>query len=200
MKLHLGCFNQPLDGWHNTDISRHVLLSRIPGGVWLWNALGRMSPQRLEEHQKGIFRKVHYLNVAKRFPFAEGSVVAVFSSHLIEHLPEPVARHMLAESLRVLQPGGVCRVVAPSLKWALELYDEQRPEAMLKAIFEQDQVNPNDRHQWMYTGPSLVRLMQGAGFVEVRECAYRDGRLPDLERIDNRPENSIYVEGVKAGG
>jgi predicted SAM-dependent methyltransferase len=158
-----------------------------------------MSPQRLEEHRKGIFRRVHYLNVAKRFPFADESVEAVFSSHLIEHLPDPVARHMMAESLRVLAPGGVCRVVAPSLGWALGLYDEQHPEAMLKAIFEQDQVNPNDRHQWMYTGPSLVRLMEETGFVDVRECAFREGRLPDLERIDNRPENSIYVEGVKPG-
>jgi predicted SAM-dependent methyltransferase len=197
MKLHLGCFNQPREGWHNTDITPHIFVSRIPLAARLLKAAGKMTAARFEEHQVGIFKRVHYLNVSKNFPFADNSVDAVFSSHIIEHLTESVARHMLQESLRVLKPGGVCRTVAPSLNWALSLYDEAQPEKMLDAILEQDHSNPKNRHQWMYTAPSLCRLKRSVGFVDVREFGYREGRLPDLEALDNRPENSIYVEGIK---
>jgi predicted SAM-dependent methyltransferase len=123
---------------------------------------------------------------------------------MIEHLSPSTAEQMLRECLRVLKVGGVCRVVAPSLRWAISLFDEERPEVMLEAIFEHDHSNPKNRHQWMYTAASLSRLMKDMGFVDVRECAYQEGRLPDLKSLDNRPENSIYVEGVKgehgAGG
>src|SRR5581483_11021090 len=42
---------------------------------------------------------------AKRIPFAEGSFAAVISNSIVHHIPEPQA--VLAEMVRVLQPGGV---------------------------------------------------------------------------------------------
>jgi predicted SAM-dependent methyltransferase len=197
MKLHIGCFDTPKDGWYNTDITPHIYVSRIPFAARILRLGGKLNDQRYQQHRDKVFRNVHYLDVSKRFSFQDNSVEAVFSSHLIEHLSCDVARHMLSESLRVLKPGGVCRVVAPSLSWALSLYDEEHPEAMLDAIFEHDHANPKNRHQWMYTESSLSRLMGEVGFADVRKCRYREGRLPDIEAMDNRPENSIYVEGVK---
>ena len=198
MKLHLGSFNQPADGWHNTDITPHIFVSRIPLAAPLLHLLGKMTDERMNEHRSGVFRKVHFLNVAKRFPFKDASVEAVFSSHIIEHLSPSVAEHMLRESLRVLEPGGVCRVVAPSLDLAVASYKEESPEAMLEMVFEHDHKSPKNRHQWMYTGPSLVRLMKKVGFAEATEMNFREGKLPDLQLVDNRPENSIYVEAIKS--
>ena len=49
----------------------------------------------------------------------------------------------------------------------------------------------------MYNEASLSALMKKVGFTGVSAESYRTGRLPDLESIDNRPKNSIYVEGCK---
>lgn len=199
MKLHLGCFNQPCEGWYNTDITPHIFISRVPFAAYLRKAMGKMTLARFNEHREGVYRSIHYLNVAKKFPFADNSVEAVFSSHMIEHLNTATAVHMLQESHRVLRSGGVCRIVAPSLSWAVGLYDADNPEVMLDAIFEHNHANSNDRHQWMYTEQSLIRTLEDVGFVDVQAYGFKEGRLPDLSRIDNRPENSIYVEGIKGG-
>ncbi len=79
----------------------------------------------------------------------------------------------------------------------MSLYSEASPEAFLHGVFQEDEDNVKNRHQWMYTESSLCRLMSQSGFVNVNECTFRSGRLPDLERIDNRPDNSIYIEGEK---
>lgn len=198
MKLHLGCFNNAIEGWYNTDITPHIMVARIPFAARLAAALGKMTPERLKEHQSGVFRKIHYLNVSKPFPFATGSVEAIYSSHIIEHLYPNNARAMLMESLRVLHSGGICRVVAPSLEWALGMYSEKNPEPFLQAVFEHGHGQDKNSHKWMYTESSLVALLEDVGFVNVKPATYRQGCLPDVERLDCRPENSIYVEGVKA--
>lgn len=79
----------------------------------------------------------------------------------------------------------------------LLLFDRDHPEECLQGIFQQDETNIKNRHQWMYTDASLRRTFEENGFDDVRICQFRQGRLPDLEKIDNRPENSIYVEGQK---
>ena len=59
-----------------------------------------------------------------REPLPWGAAVfdAVYSSHVLEHLPPTEGRELLAEQLRVLKPGGVCRVVVPDLEGVCRLY------------------------------------------------------------------------------
>ena len=59
-----------------------------------------------------------------REPLPWGAAVfdAVYSSHVLEHLPPAEGRELLAEQLRVLKPGGVCRVVVPDLEGICRLY------------------------------------------------------------------------------
>ena len=59
-----------------------------------------------------------------REPLPWGAAVfdAVYSSHVLEHLPPTEGRELLAEQLRVLKPGGVCRVVVPDLEGICRLY------------------------------------------------------------------------------
>jgi len=55
-------------------------------------------------------------DLRKRLPYADGSMDLVYSSHLLEHLSPEQAEKLLKESLRVLKPGGVVRVVVPDLE------------------------------------------------------------------------------------
>jgi predicted SAM-dependent methyltransferase len=196
-KLHIGCFNHVVEGWHNTDITPHLWIARIPFAPQLCRAAGLISEDRYQDHRKGVFRSVHYLNVHKRFPFPDGTFEAAYCSHVLEHIHPKSVGPFFAEVLRVLRPGAIFRVAVPSLALAIAMYTPEAPEQCLEMIFENAHRNTKDIHKWMYTEQSLARALRTAGFVEVVPQLFRSGRLPDLMNIDNRPENSIYVEGRK---
>ena len=54
-----------------------------------------------------------------------------------------------------------------------------------------------DPHLWMYDAPSLTAMLTEAGFVSVTICEFGSGQVPDCDLLDNRPEESLYVEAVK---
>ena len=60
----------------------------------------------------------------KIFPFDDGSVTAIFSEHLFEHLESPGdTTHFLSECHRCLASGGILRIVVPDAGTYLKLYD-----------------------------------------------------------------------------
>jgi hypothetical protein len=46
----------------------------------------------------------------------------------------------------------------------------------------------------MYDEISLAELLRTAGFIDVVRCAYREGATPNLDKLDNRPIESLYME------
>ncbi len=197
IKLHLGCFDQPVDGWVNTDITPHIFVARVPGLAYVLHKLGKMDAQRLSQHREGIFRRVKYLDLTKPLPFPDSSVTAIFSSHVLEHLFPREAESLLKECCRVLEPAGVCRVVVPDLDQVVKSYGADNPNEFLRSIFEAaGRGNIKNAHHWGYTGNSLTRLMKDCGFQNAFVRQNREGQCPDLQWLDNRPEYSIYVEGL----
>ena len=194
--LHLGCFDQPVPGWVNTDVTPHVFLARVPGMAFLLKATGLLSEARYRQHRDGIFRQVRYLDVTKRFPYPDRWFDCVYSSHLLEHLYPEQAASCLAETRRVLVPGGVVRIAVPDLDRVVGTYDPLDPDAMLRELFEAGQTRNKNRHHWGYNEASLFRLLGQVGFRDMTRCSYRQGRCTDVAVIDIRPE-SLAVEAVK---
>ena len=114
-KLQLGAFDQGLEGWVNTDITPHLVVAKIPGLVHLLRGVRLLPEHRFRQHREGIFAKLRYLNVTRRFPFRDATFDCVYSSHMLEHLDPRDANHCLKESRRVLKQGGVLRVAVPDL-------------------------------------------------------------------------------------
>lgn len=197
IKLHLGAFNDPKGGWLNTDITPHIWIAKIPVLAWLLYKVGRMTEERFGEHQRGVFKSLKYMNVCRPLPLPDGSCSSVFTSHMLEHLFSWDAEALVKEVFRVLQPGGVARIVVPNLDQCLKLYDAKDPTIMLQSIFECSRSGAKNRHQWMYTEQSLCDLLSRSGYSHVRAWDYRQGDCEDVAVIDNRPENSIYIEGQK---
>ena len=195
--LHLGCFDQAVDGWVNTDVTPHLFVARIPLAAVVLYRLGLMTRERYHQHRCGVFDGLRYLDLSKPFPFAAGEFDNAFSAHVLEHLYPGQAASCAREVCRVLKPGGVFRVTVPDLDRAVAAYDPGAPEPLLDLIYNAAQKRDKNRHHWMYTEQSLVRLLLGAGFSTAKRCQYRQGRCPDLDRLDNRPEDSLFVEGVK---
>lgn len=78
-----------------------------------------------------------------KLPFADESVDAVYSSHVIEHLPPAVAHDFVDEIYRVLKSGGVLRLVTPDLETLAFEY--------LKNLYlaSDGDLEARDRHEWL---------------------------------------------------
>ena len=78
---------------------------------------------------------VVWMDLTGRLEFADASVEHVYSSHCLEHLTLAEERHVLSECLRVLQPGGVLRLVVPDLSRLVERYLRDREESPREASY-----------------------------------------------------------------
>jgi len=60
--------------------------------------------------------QVRRVNLLGRLPFEDGSMDAVYSSHVLEHFTPETAKKLLKECHRVLKHGGILRTVVPDLE------------------------------------------------------------------------------------
>jgi predicted SAM-dependent methyltransferase len=142
-------------------------------------------------------------DLGRGIPFPDALVDAVFSEHLFEHLTLGAGLQLARESLRVLRPGGVVRVVVPDAGLLLRSYagtdDETwalsrstRMQAVMSLFYE-------NGHRTMYDAELLTTVLSAAGAVDVRVSAFREGRLgDDVPDGEHRRDGSLYVEGSKA--
>jgi SAM-dependent methyltransferase len=71
---------------------------------------------------------VRKANLLDRLPLEENSVSLVYSSHFLEHIPYSDVPNFLAECYRILQPGGVLRLVLPDFENLCRAYLECREQ------------------------------------------------------------------------
>jgi SAM-dependent methyltransferase len=215
IKINVGCGASPTPGWLNFDNSLSVRLARWSGVSTALDRLGRLralgggSADLVALAQRG---EIGWANATAHIPCAAGSAVAVYSSHMIEHLDRAEARAFLAEVRRVLQPGGVLRVAAPDLSLFARDYAASgdadgfvsgihmgldRP-AGVRGWMRWALVGPR-HHLWMYDGESLSRLLGEAGFAEAAVMPAGTTRIaaPGQLNLRERETESVYVEAVR---
>jgi SAM-dependent methyltransferase len=197
-KLHIGAYDVVLDGWINTDVTPQLLIARVLGLAALLFALGRLPRETYARHRQGAFRAVTYLDVTKRFSYADNTFDYVFSEHVLEHLYPDEAVFCLSEVYRVLKPSGLVRTALPDLDQIVATYDPNNTEGFLFSIYQGRRRDTHERarHWWHYNERSLGALLRRVGFREVERCAFRRGRCADVERLDRR-EGSLIMEAVK---
>jgi predicted SAM-dependent methyltransferase len=193
MKLHFGCFNCPREGWINTDVTPHIQVARVPGLAWFLHKAGKLTDQRLDEHRRGVFRKLQYLDVTRRWSFQNASLSTIYSSHVFEHLTLHGARNCLSEARRCLSDDGLLRLSMPDLDLFISEYRAEESLHWATNFFEANERSEKNMHHFMYNFVSLRQLLQEAGFNRVVRRDYREGECPDVEHLDNRPE-SLFVE------
>jgi Methyltransferase domain len=73
-------------------------------------------------------------------------------------------------------------------------------EAFQEGVFR----NSGEIHRWMYDRYSLKRLLEGAGFSDIRVCESNTSKIPDfniysLDVVDNktRKPDSLFIEATK---
>ena len=82
-------------------------------------------------------------DVRAGLPFPEDRFLAVYASHVLEHLDPDAGLRLLRECHRVLRPGGVARIVVPDLETIAKTY-LQCLEGAIKGDAEAE-----ERYDWM---------------------------------------------------
>jgi predicted SAM-dependent methyltransferase len=137
-------------------------------------------------------------------PLADGSVEAIFSEHLLEHLPLATALDLIRECYRLLAPGGTLRVGVPDAGAYLRAYDGDdqsfietarpgRPTRLLavREVFQEH------GHRSAYDFQTLALFFETSGFRGVERRASGESRIQPCPDTEHRRQETLYVEGIK---
>jgi SAM-dependent methyltransferase len=200
VKINLGCGLAVAPGWLNIDASLNSFFARWPTPVLkaLYRASG--AKQWYTESQYVQIIKGHdflHHNLDYGIPLPDASVDYVYSSHWLEHLYREDAERLMREAYRVLKPGGCIRTCVPDLEHAVGQYLKGNKEHALSYFFCPSRSGALGRHHYLYDADLLAALLTEAGFRDATRRAYREGLTPDIDKLDNRPEETLYMEAIK---
>ena len=147
------------------------------------------------------------LDLRKRWPFPDGIVAHVYSEHAFEHFEflEEVP-HFLAESLRVLQKGGIFDVGVPDTEWPLRGYGDPNHDYWPFAPIwhprdcetQLDHINyhfrQGEQHKYAWDEETLRRSLQRAGFAQITPREFDPALDSESRRI-----GTLYMRATKPG-
>lgn len=150
IKLNLGCGSVRPEGWINTDSSLNANIQRIP-------FIGKLVTKTFGKVQYSSSNFI-YMNLNKKWQYADNSVDIVYASHLFEHLTQKAADLFLKEAYRTLKVGGTLRIVVPDLyqiatKYLAEYDTKNDNEDTTKFIMWAI----NMHREGQYGNPSILR-------------------------------------------
>lgn len=208
--VQFGCGICAPEGWLNFDISPRLSIERLP-------LVGNV----MRSAGKAIFPTgVLKGDIVAGLPVPDGSAVAVYSSHTLEHLAKDDLPVALRNTFRMMAPGGVFRLIVPDLQWRAERYvralangaaaaadgaaESAADQFLSSALLGQDrrdrslvgkarQLVGNSHHLWMYDFATMKARLEAAGFVDVRRCAFGDATDPKFAAVEAR--NRFEDEG-----
>lgn len=201
VKVNLGCGLAVAKGWINVDASLNALVASWPRAAHklLYRLSGSNRYYSLEQYcdllENHVF--IHH-DLSHSLPLKDQTADFIYSSHFLEHLFKQDALRLLRECHRVLKSGGIVRICVPDLAYAVSLYVAGEKEKMLENyFFVEDKESFLARHKYMYDFELLKSLLEKIGFSQVVCCAYRQGKTPDIDKLDNRPEETLFAEAIK---
>jgi SAM-dependent methyltransferase len=140
-------------------------------------------------------------------PLDTESIDYAVSIHALPEVPYDALVPVLQELRRVIKPGGVLRLCLPDLLKGVDAYrrgdrdyflvpDEDAKSLGAKLI---TQLIWYGYSRTLFTPEFIEELLIKAGFRQVHHCLYMQtaSRFPEIVELDNRPAESLYVEGVK---
>jgi len=155
----------------------------------------------------------------KKLPFANQTVKGLYTEHFFEHLdyinevPE-----FLANCYRVLQNGGVLRIVVPDAGRYLEGYcsegwdllkkirplDDQLVDSLMGIRYEtkiqliNEVFRQGGEHKYAWDFDTMALMLRKEGFQNIQKMSYRksNDELMAIDQPERRPE-SLYVEAIK---
>ena len=199
--IHFGCGMCAPEGWRNFDGSPTVRFERIP-------LLGRL----YTKNEKRFPANVEYGDIVRGLPVPDGSCRAVYCSHVLEHLALEDFEAALRNTYRMLEDGGVFRLVVPDLESQAQNYvnnpsddaaisfvratrlgARQRQRGWKAAIFNAFR---NSGHLWMWDCRAMTLKLRETGFRDIRRAKMGDSADPKFKEVEEerRWNTSLGIE------
>jgi predicted SAM-dependent methyltransferase len=200
VKVNLGSGLTVAPGWINVDASLNAFFAGAP--VQVLKLSYRMTGSR------NYYSETDYINhlrsnqfvhhdLSRSLPFQDASADFCYCSHFLEHLYADRAVQLMREVLRVLKPAGVFRIGVPDLAYAVGLYQAGDKQRFLQYFFLGSNEPDLARHRYMYDYEGLASKLAEVGYVGIERRRFREGAVPDLDLLDNRPDETLFVEASR---
>ena len=197
-----GCGLSSPEGWLNFDGSPRLRIERLP-----------ITKDIIEASGKTLFpRNVLYGDIVRGLPIPDGCAKAVYCSHVLEHIDRTSLEVALRNTIKILKPGGVFRLVVPDLEWRarqflgmVEQGDAKANDWFMLAAHLGEKHSlvgfkrrltaafGNSQHRWMWHEGSMSRILIEAGFASVRRCEFGDAHDPMFSLVEE--EGRFKVSG-----
>lgn len=144
-------------------------------------------------------------DIREGLPLDTGSIDYAVSIHALPEFSYPELVPVLEELRRVLAPGGTLRLALPDLQRGIEAYLAGDGDYFKVPADEVSSLGGRFIVQMLWYGYSrslfsadfALELLEKAGFVDVRECKFRQtaSGIEEIVELDNREDESLFVEG-----
>jgi SAM-dependent methyltransferase len=207
MYVQYGCgFSAPVQ-WTNFDASPTLRWERIP-------ILGKLYTKNVQRFPSGV----KYGDIVDGLPVADNSCGGVYASHVLEHLTLDEFHKALENTRKILQDGGIFRLVVPDLESAARRYLKQLESTNASAcasFLEETSLGTKERrrnlsgllyawlgsstHLWMWDELSLAQALEQHGFTQIRRCSCGDCVDPMFVFVEDpgRFEGAVAMEARK---
>ena len=211
-RINIGCGKTPTEGWINYDNSPSIMLANSLLKYFFAKIFGFLNKEQIENIKWNRKNKIFFADAKKNIPLPNHSAECIYTSHMMEHLSKEESVSFLNEAFRVLEPGGILRVVVPDLKLAVNFYvqTQDADNFMEKMFLAPPPINTIKekislfftgyrQHQWMYDEKSLSKLIKKIGFRQVFILKAGETNIlnPHNLNLHERSDASVYVEGLK---
>lgn len=145
--------------------------------------------------------KFAQIDIKSQLPFTDRSVDLMFSHHCLEHISWNDANTFIKECKRVMKPGGVFRIVVPSLEKLIETYqagemDKHGDNEGVAACSVQSGkfwALLTSGHSMAYDFAAMKALGESVGFM-VKEKDYREGESQIISETWEHLPDSLFIE------
>jgi SAM-dependent methyltransferase len=199
-----GCGFSVGEDWLNFDSSPTLRIERLPIiGTFLKGMAG---------HTQHFPDQVKYGDICRGLPVPDNSIRGVYASHVLEHLAYDDFKIALQNTFRILEPGGIFRLIVPDLRERARRYIEeassgsaeassnfmkachlgleQRPKSILGRL---RLLIGGSSHLWMWDEPSIIEQLRLAGFTDIRRCEFGDSNDPMFSQVE---DGGRFVDGT----
>jgi len=196
-----GCgFSAPKD-WKNFDASPTLRFEQLP-------FIGRLFTKNASRFPENV----RYGDIVRGLPVADGTVDAIYASHILEHLALDDFHVALRNTWRLLKAGGVFRLIVPDLRWRAEVYvgasvdgDPEASSGFLRSCCLGIETRPrglwrmmisalgHSQHLWMWDEPAISAALQAAGFQNIRRIQIGDSNDPMFAKVE---EEDRFLDGT----
>jgi hypothetical protein len=190
-----GCGASVGGDWLNFDNSLTLRIELLP-------VVGSVISRRFG-NARPFPKLVRRGDVVKGLPVADGTVRAVYISHVLATLSYEDGLAALRNTFRMLEPGGTFRLITPDFAERARRYceaaaagsadacgdflrssllgRERRPRGLIARL----RASYGAQHNlWMWDEPSLVQQLQRVGFVDIRRCDMGDSGDPMFDQVE----------------